>query len=210
MNETAVDLLATAISAATFEVDNTGRAVARAVWEILTRGEPVPVEAIAGLAGVEPASVSERLDSWPGVFRDGQRRVVGFAGLALSEMAHRFQAEGGAPVFAWCALDPMLIVPILGRAARVDSKDPVTEEPISMTVTTGGVIEVAPVETVMSVLVPDRPFDDGVIQSFCNFVHYFASRETGERWIDGRPGFELVGIDEAFEIGRRAWRAFVQ
>lgn len=34
-----------------------------------------------------------------------------------------------------------------------------------------------------------------------NFVQYFASRETGERWIDARPGFALVGVDEAFEIG---------
>ena len=130
--------------------------------------------------------------------------MVGFAGLARSEMAHRFRAEGGAPVFAWCALDPMRIMPILRRTAQVDSKDPVNGEPISMTVTPGGVTEVAPVETVVSVLMPDSPFDDGVIQSFCNFVHYFASRETGERWIDARPGFAMVGVDEAVEIGRRA------
>ena len=67
---------------------------------------------------------------WPGVFWDEQGRVVGFWGLAIPEMDHRFHAENGKPMYAWCALDPFLIVPVIGRQARVASKDPVTGEPI--------------------------------------------------------------------------------
>ncbi len=210
MNGATIDRLADAIAAATFDVDAGGRAVARAAWDLLTAGQPVTPEAIAAHAGVEEASVSAKLEAWPGVFRDDRGGLVGFWGLALPEMRHRFCADGGAPIHAWCALDPMLIVPVLGRPARVESKDPVNEDPISMTVTPWGVEDVYPAGTVVSILMPDRAFDRDVIQSFCSFVHYFASGETGERWIAGRRGLALVSPQEAFEIGRRAWSVFAQ
>lgn len=210
MNELTIDQLAGAIAQATFDVDAEGRAVARSLWDLLTAGQPVPVETVAAHAGVEVASVSARLEAWPGVFRDDGGNIVGFWGLALPRMSHRFRVEGGAPIHAWCALDPMLIVPILGRPARVESKDPLTGEAISMTVTPSGVEDVSPAGMVVSILIPDRAFDRDVIQSFCNFVHYFASQTTGEKWIAGRPGFALVSPREAFEIGRRAWSTFAQ
>ncbi len=132
--------------------------------------------------------------------------MVGFVGLAISPMDHRFQAEGGKPVYAWCALDPFLIVPVIGRTARVESKDPVTNERISMTVTPNGITDLAPTSVVVSFLVPDKPFDQDVIQSFCNFIHFFASQESAERWAAGREGITLLSVDDAFEVGRRAWK----
>lgn len=122
MNEKTIERLASAIAAATFELDDVGRATARATWGLLTEGRPATIEAIAAKAALAPRAVSTRLDTWPGVFKDGDGNVVGFAGLALSGMAHSFEAEGGARIFAWCALDPMLIVPILGRPARIAAR----------------------------------------------------------------------------------------
>ena len=205
-----IDTLAEAISNATFEVDADERATARAIWSLLATGRPVTVDEIATEARVGMALVSARLDSWPGVFRNGDGHVVGFWGLALPEMNHRFQAHGGAPIYAWCALDPMLIVPILGRPARIDSKDPISGEPISLTVTPSSVEAISPAEVTVSILTPERAFDQDVILTFCNFVHFFASRETGESWIAGRTGFALVSPHEALEIGRRAWSRFAQ
>jgi hypothetical protein len=144
---------------------------------------------------------------WPGIFRDEASRVVGFGGLAIPPMDHRFQAEGGKPIYAWCALDPFLIVPVIGRTARVESKDPVTGEAIAMTVTPDGVSDLS-LASVVSFLVPDKPFDQDVIQSFYHFVHFFASRKSAERWAVGRDGIALLPVDDAFEVGRRAWRMF--
>ena len=72
-------------------------------------------------------------------------------------MAHRFHAEGGKPIYAWCALDPFLIVPAISRTARVESADPITGEPITMTVTPEGVEHVSPAFAVVSFLTPTRP-----------------------------------------------------
>lgn len=41
-----------------------------------------------------------------------------------------------------------------------------------------------------------------MIESFCHFVHFFASREAGEAWADAHQGTFLLSLDEAFELGR--------
>ena len=131
-------------------------------------------------------------------------------GSAFAEMVHRFQAAGGMPFYAWCALDPLLIVPVIGRNAEVKSKDPLTGEGIELTVTPDEILEVSPASTVVTFLIPDKPFDRDVIQTFCNFVHYFASPDSAERWASGREGIAILPMHEAFEVGKSAWRRFRQ
>jgi len=60
----------------------------------------------------------------------------------------------------------------------------------------------------VSILVPHKPFDQEVIQSFCNIVHFFAGTQTAEQWAQGRDGIVIFPVQEAFEVGRRAWRKF--
>lgn len=129
----------------------------------------------------------------------------GFWGLAVPEMAHGFHAEGGKPMHAWCALDPFLVVPVIGRTARVESTDLVTGQPITMTVTPSGVEDLSPAFAVVSLLAPDKPFDHDVIQTFCHYVLNFASRESAEQWAAKRDRIGLLPVSDAFEVGRRAW-----
>jgi hypothetical protein len=56
--------------------------------------------------------------------------------------------------------------------------------------------------------VADKPFDRDVIQTFCNFVHYFASDDSAKQWASGRNGIAILPIDQAFEVGKRAWSRF--
>jgi alkylmercury lyase len=136
------------------------------------------------------------------VFYDQHRQVIGFWGLALPEMPHRLEVAGRV-LHAWCALDPMFIVPLLGEPARVKSTCPVTGRPVSLTVTPDGATDVAPPEAVVSFLVPTRPWDDDVIGSFCHYVLYFAAEEPGRRWMATHPGTFLLSVEQAFEVGRR-------
>src|SRR5712692_2019364 len=203
--ETTVQDLARAIAAATIDIDDQGRRIGIAVYDLLARGDPVTPAEIAAHAREPEAVVVATLKGWPGVFWDDEGRVVGFWGLAIPEMDHRFHAENGKPMYAWCALDPFLIVPVIGRSARVESKDPVTGESITMTVTPQGIKELSPTTAVVSFLAPNKPFDFDVIESFCNFVLNFASRESAERWAAGRDGIVLLPTAEAFEVGLLAW-----
>ncbi len=206
-----VEEYAEALSAAVRDLNQDDRRLAVALFKRLADGEPVAPARLAadtGLAG-------EHIEAWlqsgrvaPGVFRDGDGRVVGFWGLATPPMAHRFRAEGGKPMYAWCAIDPLLIVPVIGRSARVESSDPVTGEPIAMTVTPSGVRDVVPESAVMTFRVPTGPLTEDVIATFCDFVRNFASEETARQWIAGRGDASLVvlSVDDAAEVGRRAWR----
>ena len=206
--ETTVQDLARAIAAATIDIDEQGRRIAAAVYDLLAQGDPIIPAEIASHAHEPEALVVATLKGWPGVFWDDQGRVVGFWGLAIPEMDHRFHAENGKPMYAWCALDPFLIVPVIGRPARVESKDPVTGEPITMTVTPRGINDLSPASAVVSFLAPNKPFDFDVIESFCNFVLNFASHESAERWAAERDGIVLLPAAEAFEVGLRAWSKF--
>lgn len=53
-------------------------------------------------------------------------------------------------------------------------------------------------------LKPDGPFDSGVIQSFCHFVHFFASRQAGQQWAAGHPRTFLLTLGEAADLAARA------
>ena len=202
---TTVQQLSEAIAAATLGIDEQGHRLAIAVYELLAQGDPLTPADIAAHAGQPEAVVLATLKGWPGVFWDDAGRVVGFWGLAIPEMDHRFQAEGGKPIYAWCALDPFLIVPVIRRAAKVESKDPVTGEPITMTVMPEGLKDVSPASAVVSFLAPTKPFDFDVIETFCNYVLNFASPESADRWASQREGIVLLPAAEAFEVGLRAW-----
>jgi hypothetical protein len=52
-------------------------------------------------------------------------------------------------------------------------------------------------------LLPDGPFDSGVVQSFCHYVHFFASRQAGEQWVAGHPGTFLLTLGEAADLAAR-------
>jgi hypothetical protein len=205
MAATTLQQLSDAIGAALVDLDESARRIAVSLYDLLAKGEPVTIADLVARSGFEESVVRGTIEGWPGVFRDDGGRVVGFWGLAIPEMAHRFQAEGGKPMHAWCALDPFLIVPVIERSARVASTDPVTAEEVKMTVSPHGVEDLAPASAVVSFVVPDKPFDHDVIQTFCHYVLNFASHESAERWASERDGIVLLPVSEAFEVGLRAW-----
>ena len=205
---TTVRELSEAIASATIGMDEQDYRIAVAAYDLLAQGDPVIPAEIASRAREPEAVVLTTLKGWPGVFWDDQGRVVGFWGLAIPQMDHHFQAEGANPMYAWCALDPFLIVPVIRRPARVESKDPVTGERITLTVTPAGITDLSPTTAVVSFIAPDKPFDFDVIESFCNYVLNFASRASAERWASERKGIVLLPAADAFEVGLRAWSNF--
>jgi alkylmercury lyase len=148
--------------------------------------------------------VETRLANWPGVYRDGDGRLVGLWGLAAEPVsAHEVRVDGHGVAWAWCALDPLFIVPLLGHSARVSSRCPTTGERIDLTVTPGAVSEVTPTSAVMSLLVPECAFDAEVRQTFCHFVHLFSSPDAAAPWTAEHDGTFTLSVPDAAEVGRR-------
>ncbi len=183
------------------KLGSTERRVAVGVYRLLAEGAPVMLARLAESQSLSETSVREILSRWPGVYYDGNKSVIGFWGLALSDMPHRFQVDG-TTLYTWCAWDSLFIPQIIGKTARVESSDPQTGEKVSLVVEPNRIKKLEPPDTVVSFLTSKRVFDADVIQSFCHFVHFFGSRKSGEQWTSKHDGTFLLSVDEAYELGR--------
>ena len=194
--------LADAVTAAFPTLDAGEQRLALGLYRLLLRGKPVTPSDLASEVGADPADVEAALKRWPGVFRDRKGRIVGFWGLSIRAMPHRMSTSEG-DITTWCAMDPLIIAPLVTEAARVESNDPVSGEPISLTVTPHGVTDLQPASTMVSMLSPEGAFTNDVVQSFCHFVHFFGSDKSGQEWVADHPGTFLLTVDEAFDMANR-------
>ena len=127
--------------------------------------------------------------------------MVGFWGLALRDMPHRFQVDG-RQLTTWCAWDSLFIPEILGKTAEVQSTCPATGDTISFTVGPDRIESFSPASARVSFLSPGAAFDADVVMSFCHYVLFFSSEEAGKRWCADHADTFLLTVDEAHEIGR--------
>jgi len=201
-----VETVAEALRSAVPTLDPEEQRLALRLYRMLLAGKPVTTAELASSVRMDLSTVEAALDRWPGVFRDRNARIVGFWGLAVRGMPHRMTTEAG-DITTWCALDPLIIAPLVTAEARVESADPVSGEPIALTVTPDGVRNLVPEAARVSMLAPEGPFGHDVVESFCHYVHFFASETTGERWVAEHPGTFLLTVDEAFEVATRSWPA---
>lgn len=179
------------------------------LYQQLAKGQPVSAAQLAQVLGVPPSEARALLarDSIKAfTFPDEQSRILGFGGLAVAPMHHRFEVDGRT-LWTWCAWDSLFIPEILGKEARVTSPDPENGELIRLVVSPDGIEFVEPKDAVVSFLLPDaHDFDTSaanVMAKFCHFVFFFTSRSSGERWIAKHPGTFLYSPEEAFALAKR-------
>lgn len=202
-----IDALAAQVAAAMPELDPRLQAAALTLLRALAQGDPVDVRRLAELLALPVGYIDETLERSPGVFRDQQRRVTGFMGLSIIEVSeHRIRLEGRV-LWARCAWDALFLPELVGQSAGVSSRCPSTGRSISLTVTPTGVTDLAPPEAVVSFLLPETRFDANVVQSFCRFVHLFASRDAAAGWSAEHPGTFSLAIDDAYRLGQLTNRA---
>ncbi len=180
------------------------------LYRQLARGDAVPPASLGDALGVPTEKVTtlledEQLKGW--VFYDDEGSVIGFRGLAIREMPHRFEVEGRT-LYTWCAIDSLFIPEMLGKPARVQSRDPLTGTAIALTVTPDGVEAVEPATAVMSILIGDpevvKTNPTKVMASFCHHIFFLESPETGAEWAAQHgEGTFLVTLEEAFALGKR-------
>lgn len=198
-----------AIAAAVGEFTPEEQRVAVTLYKELAKGMPVNAEQLARALGVATAQAREllgRRSIKAMTYPDEQGRVVGFGGLAVAPMHHKFRVNGRT-LWTWCAWDSLFIPEVLGATAYVESPDPETGEMVRLVVGPKDVTGVDPDTAVVSFLMADATaFDESaanVMATFCHFVFFFASRESGERWTAKHPGTFLYSLDDAVELARR-------
>jgi alkylmercury lyase len=183
--------------------------VAVALYRELSKGAAIDDAQLARALGIAPAEIRALLqrDSIKSLtYADGEGRVLGFGGLAATPMHHRFEVDG-RELWTWCAWDSLFIPEILRRTAHVASPDPETGEIVRLVVSPGEIKSVKPAKAVISFIRPDAQIFGAsaanVISKFCHFIFFFASPESGERWIARNSGTFLCSLDDAFALAKR-------
>lgn len=181
----------------------TEQRVSVALYRLLANGQPVAREALAAEVRLPVAEINAVLSAWYGVFYNKADRIIGYWGLALSEMKHLFRINGNG-LYTWCAWDTLFIPQILGATAEVESACPVTGDTIRLTVDPDGIKSVQPVSPVVSFLTPQQTkIKENVVLNFCHHVHFLRSEAAGKDWTSRHPGTLFLTLDQAFELGSR-------
>ncbi|NIS83399.1 MAG: hypothetical protein GTO14_25110 [Anaerolineales bacterium] len=134
---------------------------------------------------------------------DSQGDLVGGV-LSLIPTAHRISMDG-KQLYAWCAYDAIFAPGIVGKTARIVSKDPVTSNPIRIriTITPAGVTDVQPEGSVVSVVGGETDMRGGPESPRCSQMLFFESRDTAHKWLKGRANVSILTVEEAFEVARQ-------
>ncbi|MFQ5550132.1 MAG: organomercurial lyase [Gemmatimonadales bacterium] len=187
----------------------TDQETALTIYRELAKGDPVSDAELAQALDLTTVEAHERRTSSALkslTYLDSEDRIIGFGGLATLPMHHEFLVNG-RKLWTWCAWDSLFIPELLGAEARVTSPDPRTKTPVRLTVTTGGVREIDPPTAVVSFI---RTHADvftksaaNVMASFCHYVFFFESQESGEAWASEHADTFLVSMDDALALTRR-------
>ncbi len=184
------------------------RRLALALYRELAKGQPVEVRQFAAASGIADGQARALLARAPLkalTYYDEAGRVVGYGGLSVKPMHHRFEVDGRA-LSTWCAWDSLFIPEILGEPASIISPDPETGEPVHLGVTPKGIETVEPGDAVISFVSPDPDFfgtsAENVMRSFCHYIFFFGSRSSGERWVARHRGTFLYSLGEAFALAK--------
>lgn len=198
-----LDDISDAVIAAFPKLTAVEQRVSLAAYRLLVGGQPVTAEQISSATGVARDAVAEMLGRWRGVERDEDGAVTAFWGLTLATTKHRFRV-GGRQLHTWCAWDTLFLPALLGPPAVVESKCPASGQQIELKIGPAGVEAVLPETVAVSFLVPsEADIERSITESFCCYVYFFASADTGEEWASRRPGTFILTLDEAWQIGKR-------
>ncbi len=123
-----------------------------------------------------------------------------FSGVAT---AHTVRLAGSdADVFAMCAIDALGIPFLAGRAARIQSRDPETGDPIEVSIDPTGPREWQPAD---AVVVAAHSYGGPSAIGCCPTISFVSDRGRARALVDSSPEVHaaVVGMPEAIEVGRR-------
>lgn len=164
---------------------------------LLQHGKPVTPEELALATGLK-ARVAVKLAGRLGAELDDDGNVVGW-GLTLVPTPHKYRAND-QDLFTWCAADTISFPSILNHTAVIESPDPISGEIVRLTVTPDGVEGLEPTSAVVSWSLESEV--DNIRGSFCDVVHFFASRESAAEYVSDRHGLVIVPVESVFEAAR--------
>jgi alkylmercury lyase len=169
----------------------------RPLLRMLSDGHSVPVEDIAAATGYSSASLRRTLGRHPMVEWSADDELIGL-GLTLRP-THQHLRITARNLYAWSALDPLLLTEVLGKPVRVSTSCRATGTPIRLDVAPATVLDADPPTVAMSL--PSHPETPGhFLTSLPAHVHFFRSAQAASSWLRDHPGYEVLAISDALSF----------
>jgi alkylmercury lyase len=177
-----------------------------AILRVLVEGQPASMETISQAIGLPPdLAVDGHLVAagtvsylFPSAEFEADGRLTGL-GLSLSHTPHEVLLQGRNRVlYAWCALDALLLPTLVGENAHINSPCHATGQPVTVAVGPEDAERIQPSSAVVSFMTETDPED--LRASGCNNQHFFISAEAAAPWLAEHPQAFAVPVADACRV----------
>ena len=182
------------------------RAVHQAILRSFAAGghAPEPETLDAAAAPFNAAAALAELAAGDFLCLDQGGRISAAYPFSATPTAHLVQITGHPPVYAMCAIDALGIAPMLGTSVVISSADPVTEEPIVVSVD-GSDSAWRPATAVVFVGRTADQCAGPSAATCCGYINFFASRPAAAAWARTHPEIDggILSQARALEVGEQ-------
>lgn len=150
---------------------------------------PEPESLDAAAAPFSAAAALAELAAGDFLCLDRAGRITAAYPFSAAATGHKVQVAGGGRAYAMCAIDALGIAAMLDASVLISSADPVTAEPIKVTVD-GSVSDWRPATAVVFV---GRIADQCAGPSAaicCSYINFFATASGAAAWAGAHPGID--------------------
>ncbi|MEU4710906.1 organomercurial lyase [Nocardia salmonicida] len=192
--------------AAAQPTDPSERAVHHAILLGFASSGQAPAAAdLAAVAAKHDASVAqvlERLHTADVIRLSRSGNVESAYPFSAAPTPHRVRIATGAQVYAMCAIDALGIAAMLDTDVAIESVDPSTGEPITVTIR-DAIVAAQPPTTVVFVGAQATPGPSA--DTCCSYLNFFGDRPTAQNWADAHPqvGGIILDLADAQLLGTR-------
>jgi hypothetical protein len=138
------------------------------------------------------------------LYLDDAGRITAAYPFSAAPTGHRVQIADGASAYAMCAIDALGIAPMLGRKVVIQSSDPSTGQPITVTVD-GRNREWHPGTAVVFVGRTGSGSAGPSAVICCGYMNFFATRAAAAAWADAHPEVTggILSQGRAIKVGKQ-------
>jgi len=161
-------------------------------WELLN-GKPLHPVHFSKLMDVSFDKALEIIQVYGETNEEGD--ITGYLGLSLSKTAHQLNFANKS-LYAWCAMDTILLPRYLMHRWEIILKDPITDNPVKLSISDNLLEWTKPVPIFISWV--EKADSCDIRSSFCQYSYFFESELSANKWRIKNPAGNIYPVEPFF------------
>lgn len=161
-------------------------------WELL-KGKPLHPVLFAKLMDVPINKAHEIIQLYGETNKEGD--ITGYLGLSLNKTAHQLNFDNKS-LYAWCAMDTILLPRYLIHRWEIISKDPITGNHVKLSISDNLLEWTKPVPVFISWM--EKADSCDIRSSFCQYSYFFESELSANKWQIKNPIANIYPVEQFF------------